>query len=139
LGIRIAILSTLAEPNYAYLTLITGTLLVHHEFLFPGRVLPGIAGAVMVAIALHGLAQSPWTWEGGGLLLASLILLSIHIGLESKWPGVVAAGLFVIGSANLFHQPHRIHPAVALFGFPVVLLLSFSLRIACRAREAKRK
>jgi membrane-bound serine protease (ClpP class) len=137
LGIRSAILATLAEPNYAYLVLIGGTLLVYREVLFPGRVLPGVTGAVMVTTAVHGLAQSPWNWRGGSLLVASLILLGMHIRRQSKWTSVVAAGLFVLGSAHLI-QPHGIHPAVALLGFPVLLLLAYSLRIASRARVGKR-
>jgi membrane-bound serine protease (ClpP class) len=136
---RAQILANLSEPNRAYIVLLLGILLVYREFLRPGRVLPGVLGAVFSIGAAYGLAQSDWTWYGIALMSASLVLVVLY----ARDGGIVwiigAAALFAAGSVVLIRTPYRIAPGLGALGFVFVLATGYLGRAARAGRAAKRR
>ena len=51
-------LSHLADPNLAFILLAIGAVLLYVEFTHPGVILPGIAGAISVVLALYRALES---------------------------------------------------------------------------------
>ena len=135
--VRSTILANLSEPNRAYVVLLGGMLLIFREFVRPGRVLPGVFGAVFAGSAIYGLAQSPWTWHGIVLVASALVLLAGQIRRESNLLAAVAAVAFAAGSWLVVPPPRRISMITAALGVPFLLLTAYLVRAAVRARRAK--
>jgi membrane-bound serine protease (ClpP class) len=127
---RIYILSILSDPNTAYLVFVCGGILIVTECLRPGHVFPGVTGAVGLTVSLYALALWTWTPAGSALLAASIVAAFAS--------PVICAVLFTAGSLLLFAGDAAIHPALAGAGGIFALLCSWLLRIASRARAAKR-
>jgi hypothetical protein len=66
-----ALLQVLANPNLAFIFLSLGTLAILYEIANPGLGLGGIAGVVMLILALFSLAVLPVNYAGAALLLPS--------------------------------------------------------------------
>ena len=113
-------LGFLADPNVAFILLSLGTLGIFVELLFPGLLVPGIAGVIMLALALVALGNLPVNWVGVGLLVFSMVLLFI----EMQAPGIGVFGIagaisFVLGAFLLFGE----------FGRPAIPTPSFRVNI----------
>ncbi|MFO1071833.1 MAG: nodulation protein NfeD [Geminicoccaceae bacterium] len=103
-GWRTRLLTTVTNPNIAYLLLMLGTWGLILEFAHPGTVLPGTVGAISLLLALIGLSELPI--DHGGALLAllgmALMVAEIFVGVY----GVLAIGGLValtLGSLMMFH------------------------------------
>jgi membrane-bound serine protease (ClpP class) len=97
------LLAVLADPNVAYLLFILGIIGLVGEFHHPGTLLPGLAGALALALSLVGFGALGVDWIGLGLIVlaAGLFIAEAHaprLGL------LALAGLlaFVAGSWLLF-------------------------------------
>lgn len=136
--IRSTILANLADPNRAYIVLLGGMLLVFREFLRPGRVLPGVFGAVFVCAAIYALSRAPWTPAGVVLISAGVALVLLQARRESNVLAGAASLAFAAGSWLLVAGPAAMSLPVALLGIPFTLLSVYLVRGAARARRAKR-
>jgi membrane-bound ClpP family serine protease len=127
------------SPGEAFLSVISGVLGIYCEFIWPGRVFAGIAGAAFTCAGIFALARRPLTPAG-------VMLLTLAAGLfliEAFWRVDMIAGLagtvcLTAGAILLVRAPAAIPPAFALptciiFG-GVTILLS---RGAKRARRNK--
>ena len=126
-------MSSIAGPNIAFLLVIFGALCVYVEFVFPGRVLPGVAGGVLALLGISRLVLLPINPIGAALLLASAFLFAARFGVA----GIIA---MILGVRFLVDAPpdHRIYWSTAIaasipFGWITVLLLN----IASKARANK--
>ena len=104
-------LGFLADPNVAFILLSLGTLGLFIEILSPGLLVPGIAGAIMLMLALVALSNLPVNWVGVALLAFAMVLLF----LEVQAPGIGVFGVagtvsFVLGAFLLFGEFGR--PAI---------------------------
>ena len=104
-------LGFLADPNVAFVLLSLGTLGLFIEILSPGLLVPGIAGAIMLVLALVALGNLPVNWVGVALLAFAMVLLF----LEVQAPGIGVFGVagtvsFVLGAFLLFGEFGR--PAI---------------------------
>lgn len=104
-------LGFLADPNVAFILLSLGTLGLFIEILSPGLLVPGIAGAIMLMLALVALGNLPVNWVGVALLAFAMVLLF----LEVQAPGIGVFGVagtvsFVLGAFLLFGEFGR--PAI---------------------------
>ena len=66
---RTRLLGAIADPNVAFLLLLTGIYGIAIELLHPGFVLPGIVGGIGLLLGLTALTMLPVDYGGLGLLL----------------------------------------------------------------------
>ena len=99
------LLAFLASPNVAYLLLVLGLLAIIAEVTTPGATAPGVAGAIMLILALYGLLQLPTNWLGPVLIVAGVVMLLLDIkvtGFALSIGGLIA---FALGSLLIFPPP----------------------------------
>ena len=88
-------LGFLADPNIAFLLLSIGGLGILLELLSPGIIVPGVIGAIALALSFVAAGSLPVNWAGVGLLLFGLLLFFF----EMQAPGI---GIFGVGGAVSF-------------------------------------
>jgi membrane-bound serine protease (ClpP class) len=99
---RSRILSVIADPSLAYLLMLAGVFGIFFEFSNPGFLLPGVAGAISLLLALFAFQVLPVNYAG---LVLILLGIAFMIG-EAFMPsfGVLGIGgvvAFVFGSVML--------------------------------------
>ncbi|MGD0074283.1 MAG: nodulation protein NfeD [Candidatus Binataceae bacterium] len=99
------LLDAMSDPNLVYLLVTAGLLGIYFEFAHPGALLPGIAGAICLLLALASFEVLP-------INLSGLLLILLGAGLlmaEAFLPGYGVAGVggliaFVLGSLFLINS-----------------------------------
>lgn len=81
--LRERILSTVANPNIAYLLLSLGMLGLTIELWSPGAIVPGVVGGVSLLLALFALQLLPVNVAGALLLLLGLLLFALEVKVVS--------------------------------------------------------
>ena len=138
---RERIISTIADPNLAFILLILGALGIYLEFSTPGLIFPGVAGGILALLGLSGLAVLPINWIGAALLILGIAMFI----LEAKFAahGVLGGGgaiALVLGALLLINGPPevRIHLSTALaVCLPFAAITMFLLTLVVRARRNK--
>ena len=129
----------LVGPNTAFALLVFGLFAIYSEFIWVGRVVPGIAGAAAAAAGSYFLFRLPL--DAAGLVLLGLgVLLLVAEACCGPYLvfGTLGAVAVTAGFPLLLAAPHRLAPAVAVpvsavFGLVSALLAS----AAKRARRNK--
>ncbi len=127
----------LPGPNTAFLLITAGILLTYAEFIWVGRVIFGVAGAIMALTGIAAIAATPHPAITGVLLIAgAIIFFALEAAFETLYlAGILASALWAIGFLKLCPiLPQVAFPVSALFGAITTWLLS----IAKRARRNKR-
>jgi membrane-bound serine protease (ClpP class) len=130
------------NASLAFALLAIGALLIYLEFTHPGAVVPGVAGVILVVVALFALSLLPINWAGAGLLILALALFV----LEAKFPshGALAVGGVVcmaLGGILLVDAPlpqMRVGWEMAVgvaIGFGAVALLLVQLVVQAQRRK----
>jgi membrane-bound serine protease (ClpP class) len=138
---RNRLLAVITDPNVAYVLMLIGIYGLFFEFANPGYILPGVAGAISLVLALYAFQILPVNYAGLALLSLGLIFMLA----EAFVPSFGALGIggvigFVIGSIILFDQGEAGY-AVSL---PLILALAllsagFFLFIVGAAVKARRR
>jgi membrane-bound serine protease (ClpP class) len=119
---RNRLLAVITDPNIAYILMLIGIYGLFFEFANPGFVLPGVAGAISLLLALYAFQVLPVNYAGLALLSLGIIFMLAEAFVPSfgalGFGGVIA---FVIGSIILFDQEGTGY-AVSL---PLIFTLSF--------------
>lgn len=96
------LLQILANPNLAFIFLSLGTLAILYEIANPGLGLGGVAGVVMLILALFSLAVLPVNYAGAALLVvavamfvAELFAPGVGVGAAGGTAALVLGGLFL--------------------------------------------
>jgi len=139
---REKIIAGIADPNIALVLLIIGALGIYMEFSSPGLIFPGVAGAILVLLALSALSVLPINWLGAALMVLAVALFLLEVKIASH--GILGAGgavALVLGAVMLVDSPVpelRVHwiTAIAL-ALPFSAITVFLLTIALRARRNK--
>jgi membrane-bound serine protease (ClpP class) len=142
MGWRDRVLSSIANPNVAYILLMLGSMGLMMELWNPGAIFPGVVGAICLLLAFFALQVLPVNHVGLLLLMLGIILLILEIKVTSYGAltlGGVAALLF--GSLLLFETPGQffrvswsvIVPSVAILTLFFLFIVGAGLR-AQRAR-----
>lgn len=97
------LLSTITDPNVAFILLMIGVYGLLAEFWTPGLTAPGIVGGICLIVALMALSALPISYAGLALLALGLVLMVA----EAFVPGFGMLGLggivaFVLGAVFLF-------------------------------------
>lgn len=71
----------LANPNIALLAAALGLLLIYVEFCRPGRVIPGVAGGVLLLVGIASIARANQPVNLQWMFIVTAILASIGIFL----------------------------------------------------------
>jgi membrane-bound serine protease (ClpP class) len=142
MGSREHFLSQLADPNIAFILGAIGVVLLYVEFTHPGMVLPGIAGAIAIVLALLGFQLLPINYVGAALILVAFVLFALEAHITSH--GLLAAGgvlALLLGSLVLIKTPWpgaHIHLGVSLsVTLPLALISTVLLRAAILAGRRK--
>jgi len=117
-GWRTEFLATITDPAIAYVLILVGIYAIFFEFSNPGLVLPGVAGAICLVVALYGLQMLPVSYAG-------LLLIVLGLGFmiaEAFLPAYGSLGIgglvaFVIGSVILIEVPGYHVPYALIAGF----------------------
>ncbi len=99
---RSRVLSAIADPSIAYLLMLAGIFGIFFEFSNPGFVLPGVAGAISLLLALFAFQALPINYAGLLLILLGIAFMTAEAFIPSF--GVLGIGgivAFVFGSVML--------------------------------------
>src|SRR5437762_2122302 len=136
------LLSTLMDPNIAFLLFALGGLAIFAEFNHPGAVLPGVVGVISILLALFALNLLPTRYASLALLLAAFALFA----LEAKFAthGVLGIGgiiCMIFGALFLVDGPipeMRVHLLTALIvSVPIGVIAIFLTTLVLRARRVR--
>ncbi|HYM09971.1 MAG TPA: nodulation protein NfeD [Bryobacterales bacterium] len=139
---RERMLLPLVDPNVAFVLLVLGALGVYVEFTHPGLIFPGVAGGILVILAMMALTLLPINWAGAALIVLGLILFVLEAKIASHGIlGIGGAVAMVMGAVILINSPApeiRIHLLTALaVTLPFALITTFLLRLVIQARALK--
>jgi len=136
---RTQFLSVITDPSIAYVLMLLGIYAIIFEFSNPGLVLPGVAGAISILIALYGLHMLPVNYAGLALIVLGIGFMVAEAFLPAYGSlGVGGVIAFVVGSVILIDVPGFSVPYALIGGFAVASL-AFLLFVAAVLLNARRR
>ena len=99
-------LSTIANPNIAYILLMIGIYGIMFELMHPGAIYPGVIGVICLVIAFFALQLLPVNYAGLILILIGIALFIAEVKVVSY--GMLTVGglvCLVVGSMMLISEP----------------------------------
>ncbi len=140
MSLKQRILSTLMDPNVAFLLFALGGLALFAEFNHPGAVLPGVVGVISILLALFALNLLPTRYAALALLLAAFALFALEAKFASH--GVLGIGgviCMIFGALFLVDGPipeMQVKLVTALVvSVPIGLIAVFLTTLVLRARK----
>jgi membrane-bound serine protease (ClpP class) len=125
MGLRERILTTLSDPNIAYLLLMIGLAGLYFEFAHPGAILPGVVGGIALILAFFALQTLPVNFAGVLLILFGIILFIAEIKIVSHGMLSVAGVIsLVLGSLLLFESPIPALRVSLIVMIPTIIIIS---------------
>jgi membrane-bound serine protease (ClpP class) len=138
--LRQQLMSSLMDPNIAFLLLVLGGLAIFAEFNHPGAVVPGVVGVIAIVLALFALNFLPTRFASLALLLVAFALFALEAKFASH--GVLAIGgivSMVIGALFLVDGPipqMRVNIVTAMaVSIPIGVIAVFLTTLVLRARR----
>lgn len=126
--------------SVAFVLIVTGLVLIYGEFIWVGKLVFGVAGAIVSLAGVAMLTHVPHTVFGMSLIGSSVLCFVLDAAIETYWTaGVAATALWAWGFWRLCPGadatlPWVVFPVSLLFGALTTVLLS----IARQARRNKR-
>lgn len=140
--VRQRLMSSLMDPNIAFLLLVLGGLAIFAEFNHPGAVVPGVVGVIAIVLALFALNFLPTRFAALALLLVAFALFALEAKFASH--GVLAIGgivSMIIGALFLVDGPipqMRVNIITATaVSIPIAFIAVFLTTLVLRARRGK--
>ncbi len=137
--LRERVMSTIADPDIAYILMMIGAAGLYFELAHPGGILPGVAGAISLILGLFAMQVLPVSTTGMLLLVLAVVLFMLELFITSH--GILAASgviALVFGSMMLYDTPNT---GISLSGsvmWPTVLVCGvFFMTIAWLAARAQ--
>ena len=105
MGLRHRILSSLADPNIAYILMMIGIYGIFFELSNPGAVFPGVVGGISLILGFYSLQTLSANYAGFLLIALAILLFILAIKVHSYGAltigGIVA---LLLGSLMLFRS-----------------------------------
>lgn len=143
MGTRQQILSTITDPNIAYILLLLGLAGLYFEFSNPGVLVPGIVGAISLILAFFALQTLPVNFAGVLLILFAVVLFVAELKVVSKGALTIGGVIsLVMGSLLLFDSPDpafRVSLQVMLPVLTAVTLFFVTIIILALRAQLRRK
>ncbi len=99
---RTRVLGVITNPNVAYILMLIGIYGLLFEFYSPGGIVPGVAGAVCLFLALYAFHVLPINYAGLALVALGIVLMVSEAFVPSFGAlGLGGGAAFVIGSIML--------------------------------------
>lgn len=140
MGFFSQVLNFFIDPNLLSLLFLLGIAGIGFEIFHPGVVLPGVVGALALAISLFGVSVLPVSWAGFILVVlgAALLVADLHVMSHGAFTFGGLASL-AVGAVMLFHDaPAPYHVSVPLVATLTVLIGGFWAFALSRAFKARR-
>ncbi len=137
---RSRFLALITDPSIAYILLLLGMYGLLFEFYNPGFVLPGVAGAICLLIALYALQLLPVNYAGVALILLGMAFMVAEVFVPAYGSlGIGGIVAFVIGSVMLIDTdvPGFILPwsLIAAISITSALFVFVVIGMAMQARK----
>lgn len=134
------LLSIISNPNVAYILMLLGIYGIIYEFVNPGSIVPGTAGAIMLLLALYAFHVLPVNYVGVGLILLGVALMVAEAFVPSFGAlGIGGVAAFLFGSLILIdtEQPgYGISlPLIIALAVVSALLLVLVVGMALKSRK----
>ena len=138
MNLRNTLLSLIDSPDRAWLGLMVGLVLIGRELAGPGRIVPGVLGAVVGVTSIWMMSSYRFS-AAGVLLVGAAISLIVLQGFRRLWfvPGLAGATLIAAGARMLLAPPWSISWPSALCGSVVAGIAACVWYVAVRARRTK--
>ena len=99
-------LSTITDPNVAYILMMLGFYGILFEIYSPGAIFPGVIGGICLILAFYAFSSIPISFAGLGLILLGIIFFILEIKVVShgalSLAGVIS---LILGSIMLIDLP----------------------------------
>jgi membrane-bound serine protease (ClpP class) len=133
-------LATITNPSVAYILMLIGIYGLIFEFYNPGMVLPGVAGAISLLLALYAFQLLPVNYAGVALVLLGVAFIVAELFVPAYGTlGIGGAIAFIVGSVMLMDtdMPEFAIPWGLIGGVAAVtvLFLFIVLRLAMKSRS----
>ncbi len=135
-GFRDRVLSTISDPNIAYILMMIGLAGIYFEMSHPGAIFPGMIGAISLILAFFSFQTLPVNYAGLMLIALAIILFIAEIKITSY--GVLSLGGIVslsLGSIMLFED---VMVSLKLMGPTIILISGFFVVVSSLAYRAHR-
>lgn len=136
---RTRVLATITDSNVAYLLMLLGFYGLFFELANPGFVLPGVAGAICLVLALYAFQVLPVNYAGVALILLGIAFMVA----EAFVPSFGALGLggiaaFIFGSIILFKGAGGVYAvSLPLVGAVALITAGFFIGMVSMAVRAR--
>ncbi len=134
---RSRLLSIITNPNVAYILMLLGIYGLFFELSNPGNILPGVAGAICLLLALYAFQVLPVNYAGLALMMLGIAFMIAEVFVPSFGAlGIGGAIAFVVGSLILMEtdiEEYTISVPLVV-GFAVASLAFFSLVVTMVAK-----
>lgn len=100
---KMRLMSTITDPNVAFILMMLGIYGIIFEFMNPGAVAPGVVGGISLLVGLTALSVLPVSYGGLALLLLGMALMVAEAFAPSF--GILGVGgiiAFILGGLFLF-------------------------------------
>ncbi|MBI1910725.1 MAG: nodulation protein NfeD [Deltaproteobacteria bacterium] len=125
MDLRYRILSTITNPNVAYILLMIGLIGIYFELANPGAVFPGVIGAMCLILAFYAFQTLSINYAGLLLIVLSIILFIIEVKVVSYGMLTVAGVIcLTLGSLMLFESPEPFMRLSIWVVLPTVVLMT---------------
>ncbi len=142
MGWRHRILTTIANPNLAYILMIIGMWGIFFELSNPGSIVPGVIGGISLLLAFVAFQTLPINYAGLLLIVLAIVLFIAEVKITSY--GLLTVGgiiSMILGSIMLFDSPAEgMHVAWKVIIPSVLTTAAFfvaALTLALRAQLRK--
>ncbi|UCE03200.1 MAG: nodulation protein NfeD [Candidatus Latescibacterota bacterium] len=141
MGWRDRVLSTIANPNVAYLLLMLGSMGLMMEMWNPGAIFPGVVGAISMLLAFFALQVLPVNSVGLLLLALGVVLLILEVKVTSYGMLTIGGvGCLTLGSLLLFEHPDTFYRVSWSVLIPTVALATlFFLFVVSKGLLAQKR
>jgi len=119
---RSRLLAIITNPNVAYILMLLGIYGLFFELSNPGNILPGVAGAISLLLALYAFQVLPVNYAGLALMLLGIAFMIAEVFVPSFGAlGIGGAVAFVVGSLILMDTE------VEAYTLSIPLVIGFAL------------